>query len=131
MTETPVEELMTKPVLTVDADDRVEDVGDAMLQQGIKSVVIIDDACQPKGILTSTDFIEIATDGPAATDAPVSERMTAGIYTIPTDEPVHAAAELMIREEISHLPVVDESGVVGILSMTDIVSERVDVADPG
>ena len=63
MDDTPVHELMTDPVLTVTDDDSVGDVGTAMLDQEIKSIVI-DEECRPDGILTSTDFIDVATAGP-------------------------------------------------------------------
>jgi CBS domain-containing protein len=117
---------MTEPVLTVAPDDRVGNVAGAMAAEGIKSVVVIDEACRPEGILTSSDFVEIATAGPAATDAPVSDHMTTGVYTVSVDEPVTAAVEAMLAEEISHLPVVEDDEVVGILSMTDVVADRVD-----
>jgi len=126
MDDTPVGALMTEPVLTVAADDRIGKVAEAMAAEGIKSVVVIDEECRPEGILTSTDFVEIATDGPEATDAPVSDRMTTGIYTVSVDEPVTVAVEEMLAEEISHLPVVDDGEVVGILSMTDVVTDLVD-----
>lgn len=125
MGDTRVAELMTEPVLTVNSTDRVGDVGGAMLNQEIKSVVVIDEDCYPEGILTSTDFVAIATDGSNAIDAEVSEWMTTDIRTVSTDEPVADAADLMLAENISHLPVVDDDGaVVGILSMTDIVADR-------
>jgi signal-transduction protein with cAMP-binding, CBS, and nucleotidyltransferase domain len=116
---------MTEPVLTVDSTDRLGDVGKAMLNQEIKSVVVINEDCYPEGILTSTDFVAIATDGSNAIDAAVSEWMTTDIRTVSTDELVVDAADLMLAENISHLPVVDDDGgVVGILSMTDIVADR-------
>lgn len=126
MDDTPVGELMTEPVLTVAADDNVGEVGGAMAAEGIKSVVVIDEACRPEGILTSSDFVEVATEGPGATDAPVADHMTTGVYTVSVDEPVTAAVEAMLAEEISHLPVVNDDEVVGILSMTDVVADRVD-----
>lgn len=123
MNDTPVHESMTDPVLTVNASDRVGDVGEAMLDQAIKSLVVIDDECHPEGILTSTDFIEIATAGPGATEDPVAEWMTTDIHAIPAAETVATAAETMVTHGISHLPVVGDDGqVVGIISTTDIVA---------
>lgn len=127
MNDTQVRESMTDPVLTVNEDDRVGDVGEAMLDQAIKSIVVIDEECRPKGILTSTDFIAIATAGLGATDDPVAEWMTTEVHAISADETVAAAAERMTTHEISHLPVVDDDGqVVGMLSMTDIVAGQAD-----
>jgi signal-transduction protein with cAMP-binding, CBS, and nucleotidyltransferase domain len=125
MNDTPVHESMTDPVLTVNAGDRVGDVGEAMLDQAIKSIVVIDDDCHPEGILTSTDFIEIATARPGATDDPVREWMTTDIHAISAEETVATAAETMVTHGISHLPVVGDDGqVVGIISTTDIVADQ-------
>lgn len=118
---------MTEPVLTVNPDDRIDEVGEAMLHQSIKSVVVIDPDCRPKGILTSTDFVEIATDRADVTEATVGERMTARTYTVTPETSVREAAEEMLSKGITHLPVVDGDGVVGILSMTDIVRGSVGV----
>ncbi|MES3516899.1 MAG: CBS domain-containing protein [Natronomonas sp.] len=125
MEHTPVGDLMTEPVLTVNATDSVRAVGKAMREKGIKSVVVIDESCQPKGILTSTDFVEIATTDVDITDSTVEDWMTSGIYTVSRSEAVPVAVDEMLAREISHLPVVDDDGtVVGILSMTDIVTEH-------
>ncbi len=127
MDDTPVHELMTDPVLTVNDDDRVGDVGTAMLDQEIKSIVVIDEECRPDGILTSTDFIEVATAGPGATEDPVAEWMTTDVHAISQEETVTAAAETMATHGISHLPVVDDDGtVVGLISTTDIVAGQAD-----
>ena len=131
MDDTPVHESMTDPVLTVDENDRIGDVGEAMLAQEIKSVVVIDDECHPEGILTSTDFVDIATADPRATDDPVGEWMTTDIHAISLQETVATAAETMVTHGISHLPVVGGNGeVVGIISTTDIVAERADATAP-
>lgn len=127
MDDTPVHELMTDPVLTVNDDDRVGDVGTAMLDQEIKSIVVIDEECRPDGILTSTDFIEVATAGPGATEDPVAEWMTTDVHAISQEATVTAAAETMATHGISHLPVVDDDGtVVGLISTTDIVAGQAD-----
>ncbi len=127
MDDTPVYEVMTDPVLTVDENDRVGAVGNAMLDQEIKSIVVIDEECRPEGILTSTDFIEIATASPGATDDPVAEWMTTDVHAISHEETVAAAAELLATHGISHLPVVEADGaVLGIISTTDIVAGQAD-----
>lgn len=126
MTDTAVEELMTTPVLTVEPDEPPADVARAMVDSGVKSVVVIDADCHPVGILTSTDYVRMtatSTDPHAAT---VGEFMTADVVTATAGEPVAAAADRMVARGISHLPVVDGGQVVGILTTTDLAASLVD-----
>ncbi len=50
-------------MLTVTAGEPALDVAAAMDDQSIKSVVIVDEACQPEGSLTSTDDVRMTADG--------------------------------------------------------------------
>lgn len=120
MTDTTVRELMTAPVMTVEADEPLSEVAWAMEQKGIKSLAVVDGDCQPVGILTSTDFIHMAADEAVPTEATVGDYMTTGVATTTPDTPAEAAATRLLEEGFNHMPVVGE-GVVGILSTTDIL----------
>jgi len=121
MDERPVTELMMSPVLTVDSDEPTAAVADAMVRKGIRSLIVIDEACNPEGILTSTDYIELVAEGLDPAETTVGERMTTDIVTASVEETVRAAAGRMERHDISHLPVVDDDEqVVGILTTTDL-----------
>jgi CBS domain-containing protein len=52
----------------------------------------------------------------------VAEAMTRDVVTVSPQTPLKEAAELLARHRISGIPVVDESGVVGVLSEADIVA---------
>lgn len=52
-----VADVMTAPVLTLDAATPLDDAAGAMVEAGIKSLVVIDEDCRPVGILTSTDVL--------------------------------------------------------------------------
>jgi acetoin utilization protein AcuB len=53
-------------------------------------------------------------------DRPVEAVMSTPVHTIGPDEPVEAAARVMLSRRISALPVVDpEFGLVGIITTTD------------
>jgi len=126
-----VQELMTAPVMTVEAEEPLSEVAWAMTEQEIKSLAVVDEDCLPVGILTSTDFMRMAADEAAPTEATVGDYMTTGVATTAPDTPVEAVAARLLEEGFNHIPVVDGE-VVGVLSTTDIlqhVSSRVDVAD--
>ena len=121
MSDATVADCMTEPVLTVTADEPALDVAAAMDDQSIKSVVIVDEACQPAGILTSTDYVRMTADAVDPTEATVGEHMTTDIVTTSPETALSAVASTMWDNNISHVPVVDdENRVTGILSATDL-----------
>jgi CBS domain-containing protein len=118
-----VGQLMSAPVLTIDAETTVAAAGRAMTEEGIKSVVVIDEDCHAEGILTSTDFVRIAGEERDPTETSVAAYMTTDILTTTAGAAIRDVARLMRDEEISHLPVVDEDDqVVGMLSATDLTA---------
>lgn len=129
MDDLTVADLMTEPVLTVERDERPGDVARALMDAGIKSVVVIDEDCYPIGILTSTDYVALTADGVDPYDTTVGAEMTDGIVTVSHDESVPAAALKMNDHDIGHLPVVNDQGeTVGILTGTDLTGYLADDA---
>jgi CBS domain-containing protein len=121
-----VAELMTSPVLTVSPDATLAEVADGMAELGINSVVAIDDACYPTGILTSTDFVRAARDGRTPVDTTVREYMATDVLTVGSDDGVPAVADRMVENDLNHLPVVEDDTVVGILTSTDLAAHLAD-----
>lgn len=129
MSATTVADLMTEPVLTVDQDERPGEIATAMLEAGIKSVVVIDDDCRPVGILTSTDYVAMTAVGTDPYDTTVEEHMTRDIVTVTGDTTVATAAATMVEHDINHLPVVGDDGqTIGILTASDLTESLADAA---
>jgi len=123
MDDVEVGQVMTDPVLTVARDDRLDAVADAMVELGIKSVVVVDEECRPAGILTSTDFVRAAADGDrVASGATVEAYMTPEVSTVRPDDSLRTVATRMIEAGIAHLPVVENGSAVGIVSTTDLTA---------
>ena len=113
-----VADLMTTPVLTVAASDPANETAGAMAREDIKSVVVTDDTCAVDGIFTATDYMELALHGAEAKT--VGDCMTTGVVTISPTEPVSTAAARMVEHDITHLPVVDDDQVTGIVTSSDL-----------
>lgn len=121
MSHTEVSDAMTTPMLTLDAETPVDEAAHGMLEAGIKSLVVVGEACQPEGIFTSTDALRVAADGGQAEEATVGEYMTTDVKTASPDEPLAAVAQRMVDQGVSHLPVTDDDGNgLGILTTTDL-----------
>ena len=119
---TPISEIMTTPVLTVDPDTHLGEIADAMLEKEIKSIAAIDEDCVPVGILTSTDFIKVVSDSQSGSELTVRNYMTTDVVTVTPEKSVQEAASTMVTNGISHLPVTESGDVVGIVTATDIAS---------
>lgn len=123
MADTLVRDAMTTPMLTLDADTPVSEAASGMLEAGIKSVVVVGEACRPEGIFTSTDAVRVAADATPADETTVGAYMSTDVETVGPDDPLPVAARRMLDAGISHAPVTDADGNgVGILTTTDLVA---------
>ena len=121
MTDQPVADVMTSPVLTVSADDRTSEVVGAMARENVKSVVVVSEDCRVDGIFTATDYMELGLVAADPDSTTVGDCMTTGVVTISPTDSVATAAGLMVDHDISHLPVVgDDDQVVGMVTSTDL-----------
>jgi len=123
MDDVLVGSLMSAPVRTVTADERVRTAAETMIGHGISSVVVVDGDNQPEGILTSTDYVQIAADDAAAGETAVRAYMTTDLITTTANERVADVAQTMMSRGVHHVPVVDDStGVVGMITTKDFAA---------
>jgi CBS domain-containing protein len=115
--------LMTSPVTTVSADTPAKEAATLMLEEGISSVVVVDEANHLEGILTSTDFVAIAAAEESADAFSVADYMTSDVVTTTVHESVEGVADILIEYSIHHVPVVDDTeGVIGMVTTTDLTA---------
>jgi CBS domain-containing protein len=115
--------VMSSPVETIHQEASVRDAADLMLSEGISSVVVVDEANALEGIITTTDFVRMVSEGAIDGDVRVAAFMTDVVETTTANAPVEEIAHRMVRRNIHHVPVVDEAeGVVGIVSTTDLTA---------
>lgn len=149
--------VMTSEVLTFVPEDTVADAMDRLLSRGIDGAPVVDGNGQVVGVLTTGDLIvqesrihfptiisifgatlelpsakrDFEDDLRRTLGSTVADVMQADPITIGPDDTVEEAATLMHQHDISRLPVVADSGLVGIVSRVDILRGIVadDVAD--
>lgn len=118
-----VGQLMSSPVQTVVRETPIHEGAEIMLEHDIGSLVVVDDDDRPEGILTSTDFVQLAADQASPDDTSVRTYMTAVSVTATANETIQDGADELADNNIHHLPVVDEDeGVIGILTTSDLTA---------
>ncbi|MFW6457838.1 MAG: CBS domain-containing protein [Halodesulfurarchaeum sp.] len=126
-----VARLMTSDLITADPDTFVEDAAHTLLDNQIGSIVVSDTDGELQGILTNTDFIRIVAESKPKAKTTVERYMTKDVITVGAQDHIQVAADKMIEENISHLPVTDEDGIViGIITKTDLTAYLSEVEEP-
>src|SRR3970282_2125795 len=89
----PLRSLLRGAAVSCDQARPVAEVAALMRTKGIGSVIVLDGAQQPVGIVTSHDIVSTLADG--AGTRPVSERMTPQPRALPAHALAHQGALLM------------------------------------
>ncbi|SFR34850.1 CBS domain-containing protein [Halogeometricum limi] len=118
-----VARLMSTELHTVTPDTLVEDAAKVMMEEGIGSVLVVDEENQLAGILTNTDFVRIVAERQPKDQTPVSEYMTRDVVTTTAQVAITDVADTMMERGFHHVPVVDDDeGVIGIVTTTDLAA---------
>jgi CBS domain-containing protein len=116
-----------KSVVTIHPDATVERAVAVLRLSGIGALVVSDDGETVVGILSERDIVEaLGRLGGDLLAVSVAEVMTSPVVTC---EPEDSVAELMAEmtnRRIRHFPVLDDGRLTGIVSIGDLVKNRLD-----
>jgi citrate synthase len=115
-----VADIMSVPVVTATADEKVAEAAARMRERHVGSVVVID-GTRPVGILTERDLVRIAAAGIDTGTATVREWMTEEPDSVAPDVEVTRAFASLSEHGYRHIPVIDDNVLVGIVSMRDLM----------
>lgn len=74
------------------------------------------------GIVTERDIVKsIAKDQKQIKDVKIKDVMSTNLLVVKSGDDLDYVMAIMIQNNIRHTPVVEESGLVGLLSMRDVV----------
>jgi CBS domain-containing protein len=98
-----------------------------MNKYGIGGLVVVDAERRLAGMFTERDILRrvLAEKRDPAT-TPVGEVMTTGALVCRPDTSLDECANVMTSKRIRHLPVRDDTGLVGIVTIGDLLAFRVD-----
>jgi CBS domain-containing protein len=121
-TEIPVRDIMTRPVITADADLDILSAALRMSSANVGSLIIVKGS-EPIGILTERDLVKkIIAQAIDPRDVKAGEIMSKPVVSIDPDASLREAATLMLRSGVKRLPVISSGTLVGIITDTDLVS---------
>ena len=108
-------------VRSVDPTITVFDALKLMADYGIGALLVLHNG-KPMGLFSERDYArKLALRGLRSRETPVSAVMSSPVITISPDASVQEGMQMMTERFVRHLPVVDASGVLGMVSIGDLV----------
>ncbi len=112
--------------ITCDADNTVEQAIAMLAMHRIGALPVMDRG-EVVGIFSERDVLyQLHERGPAMLSRQVRDAMTSPAETVTPDTEVLTALSLMTRRRVRHLPVMGKDGMIGFISIGDLVKYRVD-----
>lgn len=120
-----VSELMSKKnVVSIQSNSEITalDISKLMVKNKVGSVLVLDSANLPIGIITERDIIKkVCVTNTLPNEMKADKIMSSPVITIMSYDSIETAAQKMINYKIKRLPVLEENQqIASILSLTDI-----------
>ncbi|WP_137152553.1 CBS domain-containing protein [Devosia sp. FKR38] len=124
--------LQTKGVLvhTLPETATLADAVALLNTHNIGAIVITDGGGTIIGILSERDIVRRLGRGEGtALSLAIADCMTRGVITCRRDTPISEVMETMTHHRIRHMPVLADDGLVGIISIGDVVKLKIAEAE--
>jgi CBS-domain-containing membrane protein len=93
-----------------------------LCEHRVGALLVVDDAQEVRGIVTERDVLNmIHSRSSSLEDVRVEEIMTRKVAIAQAEDTIQHALQVMSENNIRHLPVGDENGIVAVLSITDLL----------
>ncbi len=90
-----------------------------LLDEGMTSAPVLDDAGQLVGILSEKECLKLLTQGEEVQAATVADLMVREVVTVPPEMDIYFAAGIFLRNAFRRLPVIENGRLVGQLTRRD------------
>jgi CBS domain-containing protein len=114
---------MSRKVVSAAPEDEIQKLHGMILESGFSTFPVVHKK-KLAGIISRRDLISTRRVRSAITQhnqTPVETVMTREVITIAPDEPISAAAELIVAHDVSMLPVMDGERMVGVVNRHDVL----------
>ena len=124
LTDTVLAVLKTKPdaIYTVSPDTTVYDALEMMADREVGSLLVLASNGELEGIVSERDYArKVILLGKSSKDTTVRDIMRSADLSVTTMHTIDECMRMMTAHRVRHLPVVDGTGIRGVISMGDLV----------
>lgn len=121
LTRKPVGVVSVKPTVSVAAASR------RLIDEGVGGLPVVDEQGRLVGFLAERDVVALVdSKSSGIRDTPVSAAMRRPAPVCGADESLRTVMTRMTRERLRHLVVMDGERIAGVISVGDIVKQRLE-----
>ena len=111
-------------VVTVDISWSLQAAAALMMHHRIAALVVTD-CGKPVGLISERDLVSALADtGSRVASTPIREVATKPVIAVSARESIMRAMALMTEKHLRHLPVFDNSEVIGVVTLRDLIKYR-------
>jgi CBS domain-containing protein len=115
-----VRDLLKDAVVSCREDEPLECAVAKMYATNVGSVVVVDRAGHPVGIVTERDVVRFLAQQ-VDFKTPLGQVARKSLITASPDDSLISAAAKMIEHNVRHMPVVEGGRLVGVISIRDVL----------
>jgi CBS domain-containing protein len=116
-----------RDVVVIEPTANLQTAANLLASRKIGAIVILGAGGRIAGILSERDIVRaLSTRGASALELPVGQAMTRDVMTCSEEDTCAEIMERMTAGKFRHLPVVRDSQLVGLVSIGDVVKQRVE-----
>lgn len=113
-------------VIAVTPAATIAEVAEVLRARRIGAVLVTDSLGQLVGIVSERDIVRsMAAHGATTLERTAAQLMTRVVVTASPATTIPEAMHLMTEHRVRHIPVLDNGGLVGLISIGDVVKARI------
>jgi CBS domain-containing protein len=116
-----------RTVLTIASNQTVDDAI-CLMGSGKVSALLVTENDQPAGIFSERDVFHtyLRNKSKAFSEITLENAIMHNLIVAETEDAVTAVMARMIKADITHLPVIEDKKIVGILTLKDLMEHQID-----
>ena len=115
----------SQQVVTIGPDATVRELIALLAEHNVGALVVSDDGERVAGIVSERDVVRRLHADATVLDTPVSSIMTVDVRTCAREDSLTDLMQTMTEHRIRHVPVVADGRLTGIISIGDVVKNRI------
>jgi CBS domain-containing protein len=112
-------------VVTINPDATVRELVALLAEHNVGALVVSEDGERVTGIVSERDVVRRLHADTGVLDSPVRSIMTSDVRTCAGEDALTDLMQTMTEHRIRHVPVVADGRLTGIISIGDVVKNRI------